>query len=69
MAFDAPHADPLTVGILAQSLYAGLLMHGAFLDEIDADLFAFAYESLAAGVRQASAGPVRSASAAVPSVR
>ena len=33
--FDAPDADPLTLGLIAQSLYAGLLMHGAFLDEID----------------------------------
>jgi AcrR family transcriptional regulator len=55
-AFDAPAADPLTVGLLAQSLYAGLLMHGAFLDEIDAEVFALAYESLAAGVRTVTAG-------------
>jgi AcrR family transcriptional regulator len=46
--FDAPHADPLALGLVAQSLYAGLLMHGAFIDEIDADLFALAYDLLAA---------------------
>jgi AcrR family transcriptional regulator len=54
-AFDAPDADPLAVGLLAQSLYAGLLMHGAFLDEIDADMFAVAYAALAAGVRHVTA--------------
>jgi AcrR family transcriptional regulator len=50
-AFDAPDADPLALGLLAQSLYAGLLMHGAFLDEIDADMFAIGYEMLATGAR------------------
>ena len=53
-AFDAPDADPLALGLLAQSLYAGLLMHGAFLEEVDADLFATAYETLAAGTRAVS---------------
>jgi AcrR family transcriptional regulator len=55
-AFDAPHADALTLGLVAQSLYAGLLMHGAFLDEIDTEMFAAAYEMLAAGVRHAASG-------------
>jgi AcrR family transcriptional regulator len=50
-AFDAPDADPLTLGLVAQSLYAGLLMHGAFLNEIDADMFEVAYEMLAAAAR------------------
>jgi AcrR family transcriptional regulator len=54
-AFDAPDADPLTLGLIAQSLYAGLLMHGAFLTEIDADLFAAAYEMLAAAARTPAA--------------
>ncbi len=54
VAFDAPDADPLTLGLLAQSLYAGLLMHGAFLTEIDADMFAATYEMLAAGARSVS---------------
>jgi AcrR family transcriptional regulator len=56
VAFDAPDADPLALGILAQSLYAGLLMHGAFLAEIDADMFAVAYEMLAAGARAVPSG-------------
>jgi AcrR family transcriptional regulator len=49
--FDAPDADPLTLGLVAQSLYAGLLMHGAFLDEIDAAMFETAYEVLVAAAR------------------
>lgn len=50
-AFDAPDADALTLGLVAQSLYAGLMMHGAFLDEIDDDMFEVAYEMLAAASR------------------
>jgi len=45
---DAPDADPLTLGLIAQSLYTGLLMHGAFLDEVDAVMFETAYAALAA---------------------
>ena len=46
--FDAPEADPLTLGLVAQSLYAGFLMHGAFLDDIDAAMFESAYTMLVA---------------------
>jgi AcrR family transcriptional regulator len=53
--FGAPDADPLTLGLIAQSLYAGLLMHGAFLDEVDTTLFETAYELLAAAVVTAPA--------------
>ena len=49
--FDAPDADPLTLGLIAQSLYAGLLMHGAFLDEVDTTVFETAYQLLAAATR------------------
>jgi AcrR family transcriptional regulator len=52
-AFDAPDADPLTLGLIAQSLYAGLIMHGAFLTEIDADMFEVAYDMLATAARGA----------------
>jgi AcrR family transcriptional regulator len=45
---DASDADPLTLGLIAQSLYTGLLMHGAFLDEVDAAMFETAYAALAA---------------------
>jgi AcrR family transcriptional regulator len=45
---DAPDADPHQLGIIAQSLYVGLMMHSAFTGEVDSDLFATAYESLAA---------------------
>jgi AcrR family transcriptional regulator len=48
---DAPDADPLQLGIIAQSLYVGLMMHGAFTGEVDEKLFATAYESLAAAAR------------------
>jgi AcrR family transcriptional regulator len=50
-AFDAPDADPLALGLMAQSLYVGLLMHGAFLSEIDDELFETAYTMLAAASR------------------
>lgn len=38
--------DPLTIGLLCQSLFAGLMMHGAFIDEIDDELFASAFSTL-----------------------
>jgi AcrR family transcriptional regulator len=47
-ALDLPDADPRTLGFIAQSLYVGLLTHSAFGDEVDDDLFARAYEVLAA---------------------
>jgi AcrR family transcriptional regulator len=45
-AFGTPDADAFRLGLLAQSLYVGLLMHGAFLDEVDDDTFAELYETL-----------------------
>ena len=51
---EAPDADPLQLGIMAQSLYVGLMMHGAFTGEVDPQLFATAYESLAAAARTAT---------------
>ncbi len=48
---EAPDADPVQLGIIAQSLYVGLMMHGAFTGEVDPELFATAYESLAAAAR------------------
>jgi hypothetical protein len=51
---DVPGADPLTLGLVAQSLYAGLLMHGAFLDEVDTAMFETAYEALVAAARAAA---------------
>ena len=52
-AFGAPGADPTTLGLVAQSLYAGLLMHGAFLADVDEALFSTAYEMLGAAARGA----------------
>lgn len=52
-AFGTPDADAFRLGLLAQSLYVGLLMHGAFLDEVDDDTFAELYETLhAAAIAQ-----------------
>ena len=48
---DAPDADPVLLGVIAQSLYVGLMMHCAFTGETDPALFATAYESLAAAAR------------------
>jgi AcrR family transcriptional regulator len=45
-AFGTPDADAFRLGLLAQSLYVGLLMHGAFLDEVDEDTFATLYQTL-----------------------
>ena len=39
--------DPKLIGLIAQSLYVGLLTHSAFNDEVDDDTFAKAYELLA----------------------
>jgi AcrR family transcriptional regulator len=43
--------DPVKFGLVVQSLFAGLMMHGAFLSEIDDELFAAAYEMLLIGAR------------------
>jgi len=43
-----PDADPVVLGVVAQSLYAGLMMHRAFSDHIDEEVFAIAYEALVA---------------------
>jgi AcrR family transcriptional regulator len=50
-ALEAPDADAQQLGIIAQSLYVGLMMHGAFTGEVDEQLFATAYEALATVAR------------------
>jgi AcrR family transcriptional regulator len=45
---DAPDADPWTLGMLSQSFYVGLTMHTAFDSEPDPDVYARAFEALAA---------------------
>lgn len=67
-AFGTPDADALQLGLLAQSLYVGLLMHGAFLDEVDDDTFATLYETLHTAARAAAPATVsgRPASANSP---
>jgi AcrR family transcriptional regulator len=55
-ALDLPAADPTRLGLISQSLFAGLMMHGAFLDEIDDDLFAAAHEMLFAAAKHLLAG-------------
>jgi AcrR family transcriptional regulator len=49
----APAADPWLLGMLSQSLYVGLTMHAAYEDGPDPDVYARAFEALAA-VAQAS---------------
>ncbi len=45
-AIGLPDADPQVLGVIAQSLYVGLLTHSAFNDDVDDDVFAKAYELL-----------------------
>jgi AcrR family transcriptional regulator len=45
---DAPASDAWTLGMLSQSLYVGLMMHTAFDGEPDAEVYARAFEMLAA---------------------
>jgi AcrR family transcriptional regulator len=50
-----PDADPEVLGLVAQSLYAGLQMHGAFRTEpLPDDVFAQVYEVLATVARAAN---------------
>jgi hypothetical protein len=44
-------SDPTELGLVVQSLFVGLMMHAAFLSEIDDELFAAAYEMLLTGAR------------------
>lgn len=55
-ALDLPDADPARLGLISQSLFAGLMMHGAFLDEIDDEMFAAAYEALFVAAKYLLAG-------------
>ena len=53
---DAPGADPETLGLVAQSLYAGLTMHEAFTPGgLDAETYAEAYRLLAHLARASAA--------------
>jgi hypothetical protein len=52
-ALGTPDADPVVLGVVAQSLYAGLMMHRAFSDHIDDGVFAVAYEALVAVAERA----------------
>ena len=45
--FEMPDADARTLGFIAQSLYAGLVMHSAYADEPDEALWETAYGMLA----------------------
>jgi AcrR family transcriptional regulator len=66
-AFGTPDADALRLGLLAQSLYVGLLMHGAFMDEVDDDTFADAYETLHTAAQAAQDRAVAAAAPAATS--
>jgi AcrR family transcriptional regulator len=42
---EEPDADHHALGMMAQSLYVGLMMHGAYTGELDEETFARAYEA------------------------
>lgn len=42
---ETPDADPYSLGMMAQSLYVGLMMHGAYTGELDREVFERAYEA------------------------
>jgi AcrR family transcriptional regulator len=44
---EMPDADPEVLGLIAQSLYVGLLMHSAFTGPLDAEVYEQAYRMLA----------------------
>lgn len=50
----APEADAWLLGLVSQSLYVGLVMHASYDGEPDPDVFARAFESLAAVARASS---------------
>jgi AcrR family transcriptional regulator len=58
-ALDAPDADPVELGLVAQSLWVGLMMHGAYDGALDEATFERAYELLA-GVAERGARTRRS---------
>jgi AcrR family transcriptional regulator len=51
-ALGAPLADPVELGLVAQSLWVGLMMHGAYDGELDEEIFERAYEALAAAAER-----------------
>jgi AcrR family transcriptional regulator len=58
--FDAPDADPEALGLVAQSLYVGLMMHEAFVgDPPDPEVYAKAYRMLAHLARDTEVDPAR----------
>lgn len=57
IALEAPDADAAAMGLLAQSLYVGLLTHGAFTSDVDEATFESAYELLALLAERAGASP------------
>jgi AcrR family transcriptional regulator len=54
-ALDVPDADAHLLGVVAQSLYAGLMMHRAFDDGVDESTFEAAYEALHAVAERSAA--------------
>ena len=46
-ALAAPDADPVELGLVAQSLFVGLMMHGAYDGDVDEATYERAYELLA----------------------
>ena len=54
-ALDEPDADAVELGLVAQSLWVGLMMHGAFDDIANDELFERAYETLARAAEHSAA--------------
>jgi AcrR family transcriptional regulator len=51
VALDAPDADPEVLGLIAQSLYVGLLIHTAFTGPLDEAVYEQAYRLLSGFTR------------------
>jgi AcrR family transcriptional regulator len=47
VALDVPEADAVELGLVAQSLWVGLMMHGAYEGDVDEETFSRAYQVLA----------------------
>jgi AcrR family transcriptional regulator len=54
-ALDARDADPVELGLVAQSLFVGLRLHGAYDGDVDEATFERAYELLAGAAERSGA--------------
>jgi len=54
-ALDEPEADAVELGVVAQSLWVGLMMHAAYDDVVSDEIFERAYETLARAAERSAA--------------